>query len=473
MIAYRVSRIAGRSAPLWRACRAGMRVTMLKNCSSSTAIVGPLGLVLITGLSVACSASSEESSEIARGNDGSGGQPTAVSAVTSGSGMGSSGDPVIVTTSSGAMSTTGATPGDTCATASADAALVKEPVDIIMVVDNSGSMDNELESVENNINQNFGAILTASDIDYRLIALSRHRDDDNTSLCITQPLSTLASCPAESPGISERFFHYSTKVESDDSFDLLLDTYEAPFDQPCLSMCDNGETEEEDNEDKYENAPNGWSQWLREGAKKVFLEITDANEDMPVATFLSELTAMGPQHFGTSDSPTFIFHSITGVAEKATATEPYVATEGIVVETCTGNGGDVTNAGETYQELSVLTNGLRLPVCQFQAYDAVFRAIAEDVIVKTDIACDFAIPEAPTGAGDIDLDNVAVNYVKGDGSGEVKFRQAAEPAECEPEAFYIQDNRIVLCAEACDTIRADPFSMVDVLFTCESQIIIK
>ncbi len=448
---------------------------MVQSWSSPIATIGPSRLCLIfcLGSAFACSASSDAPSDITRGNDGSGGQPTAVSAASTGTGTTSTDGTIIVTTSGQAAATTATSPNDACAIASADATLVKEPVDIIMVVDNSGSMQNELESVENNINQNFGAILSASDIDYRLIALSRHRHDDNTSLCITEPLSTLPSCPADAPGISDRFFHYSTKVESDDSFDLLLDTYEAPFRQPCLSTCDNGETEEEDNEDKYDNAPDGWSQWLREGAKKVFLEITDANEDMPVATFVSELTAMGPEHFGTTENPSFVFHSITGVAEKANATEPYLASEPLVVETCTGNGGDVTNAGETYQELSVLTGGLRLPVCQFQAYDAVFRAIAEDVIVKSEIACDFAIPEAPAGAGSLDLDNVAVNYVKGDGSGEVKFGQAAAPAECQPDAFYIQDDRIVLCAEACDTVRADPFSMVDVLFTCESQIIIK
>lgn len=447
-------------------------VEMATKCSGTPAALTGANAILAMSLVVACSASSEQPAEIDRGNDsGAGGQSNAVSAVTTGTSP--SGTDGIVNIDGSSDSSSSTTSGDACAVDSADAALVKEPVDIIMVVDNSGSMRNELESVENNINQNFGAILTESDIDYRLIALSRHRDDDNTSLCVTQPLSSNASCPAEAPGISERFFHYSTKVESDDSFDLLLDTYEAPFDQPCLSTCDNGDTEEEDNEDKFDNAPDGWSQWLREGAKKVFLEITDANEDMPVATFLSELTAMGPQHFGSSDAPTFIFHSITGVAEKATATDPYQATEPVVVETCTGNGGDVTNAGETYQELSILTGGLRLPVCQFQAYDAVFRAIAEDVIVKTDIACDFAIPEAPAGAGDIDLNNVAVNYVPGDGSGEVKFGQAAVPGECQADAFYIDGDRIVLCAEACNTIRADPFSSVDVLFTCESQIIIK
>ena len=35
------------------------------------------------------------------------------------------------------------------------AMLVKEPIDIIVVLDNSGSMDEELDSVERNINVNF------------------------------------------------------------------------------------------------------------------------------------------------------------------------------------------------------------------------------------------------------------------------------------------------------------------------------
>src|SRR5437773_494581 len=40
------------------------------------------------------------------------------------------------------------TAGDTCATTSAGAMLVKQPVDIILVLDNSGSMADELSAVE-------------------------------------------------------------------------------------------------------------------------------------------------------------------------------------------------------------------------------------------------------------------------------------------------------------------------------------
>lgn len=342
---------------------------------------------------------------------------------------------------------------------------MREPVDIILVVDNSGSMRQELQSVENNINANFGSILTDSGVDYRLIAISRHRDDDNTSLCVTQPLSSLASCPAPDPGLTERFKHFNTKIESDDSLDRILATYEPGFDE-CFSMCDNGDTSEDDGDDNSGNTDLGWSEWLRAGAKKVFLVMTDANDDLPAADFVSHLTTMAPE-FGTAASPQFIFHSITGLAEKTDLTAPYLPDEPVQSVTCMG---DVTNAGETYQELSRMTGGLRFPLCQYAGYDVVFRTIAEDVVTRSTIACDFAIPPAPAGR-ELDLAKVAVNYTPGDGTAPIQFGQAATSAACQSNAFYIQDSRIWICPETCATIQADPNAAVDVLFTCESQII--
>src|SRR5258708_4889745 len=93
--------------------------------------------------------------------------------------------------------------GDTCATASAGAMLVKQPVDIILVLDNSGSMADELEAVEENINGAFAQILNAAAVDYRVILISRHRKDvraasgeSSTSVCVEAPLSGLAMCPS-------------------------------------------------------------------------------------------------------------------------------------------------------------------------------------------------------------------------------------------------------------------------------------
>jgi hypothetical protein len=351
-----------------------------------------------------------------------------------------------------------------CGTASARATLESEPVDIILIVDNSGSMKEELTSVENNINDNFATILKNSGVDYRLIAISRHRDDNNTSLCVRSPLSTLASCPAAAPGISDRFFQFNTKIESDDSFDRILDTYIQPFGGTCLSLCDNGQNNEDDGDDNSGSTKIGWSEWLRPGAKKVFLEITDDNDDMPVATFVRELTTLSPD-FGTADAPKFIFHSIVGVVGKMPATEAYLPTEPIQTMRCE----NVSTAGETYQQLSILTGGLRFPICQFAAYDVVFNRIAKDVIVSTSLTCDFAIPAPPSGR-QLELDKIAVSY-KSSGMLVDDYGQVANASECRPDAFYIENNRVYLCPEVCQTISKDPMGSVDVLFTCNSTII--
>ena len=55
--------------------------------------------------------------------------------------------------------TSGTGEGGACAQAESQATLVKEPIDIIVVLDNSGSMDEELDAVERNINVNFAEIL--------------------------------------------------------------------------------------------------------------------------------------------------------------------------------------------------------------------------------------------------------------------------------------------------------------------------
>src|SRR6188768_3785191 len=81
------------------------------------------------------------------------------------------------------------------ATVSAAAKLIKVPVDIILVLDNSGSMEDELDAVEKNINVNFANILQQSGVDYRVILISRQRkaartesEEASTSICVNSPL---------------------------------------------------------------------------------------------------------------------------------------------------------------------------------------------------------------------------------------------------------------------------------------------
>ena len=83
-----------------------------------------------------------------------------------------------------------------CEATRAEAEVISEPVDIVVLVDNSLSMVDEARSLEANLNVNFAAILEQSGIDYRLILLTEHRSSDgllgSTSVCISSPLGASA-----------------------------------------------------------------------------------------------------------------------------------------------------------------------------------------------------------------------------------------------------------------------------------------
>src|SRR5262245_53038707 len=65
-------------------------------------------------------------------------------------------------------------PDAACVATSVQATLRKLPVDVIFIIDNSGSMTDNIESVQNNINDSFASIIGASGVDYRVIMISEH-----------------------------------------------------------------------------------------------------------------------------------------------------------------------------------------------------------------------------------------------------------------------------------------------------------
>jgi hypothetical protein len=245
------------------------------------------------------------------------------------------------------------------------------PTDLILILDNSGSMDAETAAVERSL---FGwsQRLATLGLDYRLILLSRHRTRDrsdsgaaSTSICVEQPLSGLARCPSAVPVLGERFFHYSIKIDASDSFEQALAGFAAP--------------------DPARLAPEGWSEWLRAGALKAFIEISDADAALPAAQFVTRLEALGPQLFPSRDgagTPGFLFYSVVGLAEKATPNEAYGPDEPIERTECSSADTSPDNAGEQYQALSVLTGGLRLSLCRVDALGEHLGRIADDVALQ-------------------------------------------------------------------------------------------
>ena len=339
-----------------------------------------------------------------------------------------------------------------CAEVRAEATLQKKPVDIIFVIDNSGSMTDEILAVQTNINKNFADIINKSGLDYRVIMVTSHGDARSAqSVCISAPLSRHASCSPlpPQPGINPpRFYHYAIEVESWDSFRRILGSV-------------NG-TER----DKYNLSPGGWVNWLRTDAFKVFIEITDDRSDMTETDFDTQLLAKSPAQFGTKAARNYVWHTIAGLKENVPATKPWAATDPIQNAICTKGGGAVA-AGLEYQRLSILTGGLRFPICEHANFDAVFNHVAMGVVLGAKVACDFALPPPPLGQ-QIDPSSVLVDYTPSGVGAPTTFKQVAGPGACAPNSFYIDKSRVYLCPDACTTVQADSKAKVEVLFDCLS-----
>jgi hypothetical protein len=335
-------------------------------------------------------------------------------------------------------------PEPTCATVSSTATTTKRPVDIIFVIDNSGSMTNEILAVQNNINVNFATIIGNSGLDYRVIMVSRYGAYTSQRICVTAPLSGNTTCsPVPTTNVNgTRFFQYSTAIGSNDSLNKIISTYPS------------------------------WSGWLRANALKVFVEITDdENTLMTSATFETQLFALTPKMFGDATKRDYVFHTIGGFSNNSPVTAPWLPTDPVQTGRCTDT--TVTPASVSpassnqFQNLSILTGGLRFPICQHQSFDVVFQKIADGVVEGSQVACEYAVPTPPVGK---ELAKTVVEYTPGGGGAKQQFQKVATVGDCAASKFYVENNTIKLCPATCSVVSADASANVQVLFTCDFSI---
>jgi hypothetical protein len=349
-----------------------------------------------------------------------------------------------------------------CATASSQA--VKLPVDIVFVIDNSASMTQEIQAVEDNINDNFAGIIGKSGIDYRVIMLSRHGSAAaEQSICVRAPLSA-TSCnpiPQQPANNAPVFFHYSTEIASHDAWCKILTTFGAP--------------------DEFALAQSGWSQWLRQGAAKVFVVMTDDGvgcsaqgktfndaDTIPggqaaAQQFDAALLALSPPQFGTPQKRNYLWASIVCLAANTPPASPWLPSDPMVAGKCSSSSCPAPGTG--HQALSILTGGLRFPLCESQAFDVVFQQISKGVVNA--LACKLAMPA--TDAGIIDPAKVTLEYTPSSGPKEV-WKNAGGAATCSGAQWFYDDpanpKAILLCPEACAKAQADPGAKIEVMFGC-------
>lgn len=395
--------------------------------------------------------------------------PTA-SAGSGGSGTASSGEGGAIDLSSGATGGSGGGLDDdtACAKQEAEATLKYAPVDIIFVIDNSGSMTESIQGVQDNINANFAKIIEASKVDYRVILIARHGSaKGQQSVCIEAPLSGIpqggcVSPPTQPVNNPPKFFHYSQEISSHNALCQAIRTYSVA--------------------DEFNLAPNGWKEWVRPEAVKLFVVVTDDSADCSFGNvtykdgdtnammaqdvaqkFDAALLALDPAQFGDAMNRKYRMHSIVAIADKdpQNPATPWAPGDPLSTSMCGNN----PAPGLGYQATSVLTGGLRFPICTLNQYDSIFNELAKGVISGAALSCDFPIPEPPPGQM-IDPATIVVQFTPGDGSGAQSFTQVANEAACGAGNFYLAEGEIRLCKQTCDTVSQDKDGKIKVLFGC-------
>jgi hypothetical protein len=306
-----------------------------------------------------------------------------------------------------------------CAKAEAEA--VRPPVDIIVSVDQSGSMSDDIANVKANINK-LSAFLTNTGLDFRVVMIGTV-GTGSFDVCVSPPLGG-PNCQSN----GNMFRTVNTNVQSTDTLDIILSTV------------------------SVQSGPTAWKDFLRPEALKVFVPITDDNSYTTSAAFDTQLIQKGGGLFGTAGARNYVFYPITGAAA--------FPSESVC-------GGNAENNGSTYLQLAKLTNGKWFPICATN-FAPVFEEIGKNV--ASTVACTLAIPEP---GGDTELDLTRVNVKVADPDGKTTDILQDSSSTCDSANGWQYDEtktKILLCGDACAAARGDTGTKVTVEFGCDTKV---
>ena len=319
-----------------------------------------------------------------------------------------------------------------CRNVTGESTIAPIPVDIIIAIDNSGSMSEEAAEVRTNIN-NFASIIASSGLDYRVVLISNHTG--STGVCVPAPLGT--GSPACASGPEGRLLHIHRAVGSRNAPDLVLSQY--PM----------------------------YRSFLRMNSAKVFLWITDDESATITADSLrSSLSALEPA--GMFDIQ--IHNSIVGYHGETPTTWATRAA---------GACGSLARVGASYMRLAQCLTNANAPIADCTAgrtgrvcdadWSTVFEEIARGVVSGVPVACEFDVPMPPAGQS-IDLELVNVSVLTTGGVVDRTLTRVANEAACTPNGWYVDDDvaptRLFFCADACRAVQMVPEANVNIDIGC-------
>lgn len=302
-----------------------------------------------------------------------------------------------------------------CAAVSDESSVGVQPADILVVVDNSGSMDAEEAFVQQNLNA-FSSQIFLANIDAHVVLIS------NDNICLPQPLGS-GSCPDDTnlPG----YLHINDSVGSNDGLQKILD-----------------------------NAPM-WLPQFRPTASKHIILVSDDDSDLSAEAFDQAFRAIDPS---LAD---YTFHAI------ASPEDPFLAC--LMMTTCCPLIPLSAALSQEYIDLVNLTGGIFGNLCE-QDFGPVFAQVSMQVVSGASLACEYDIPPPPDGE-DFDPDQVNVEFDDGAG-GTLDIGRVDSAAECAgvTDGWYYDDpmapTRIIVCPQTCTKIQGFDMASISIEFGC-------
>jgi hypothetical protein len=322
-----------------------------------------------------------------------------------------------------------------------------QPVDIIVAIDTSGSMGEEIAFVQQEMN-NFSQQIVDSGIDAHVILLASETTGgsmpmctvffpgtpcvsiggDGFGVCLAAPLGS-GMCPADSK--LPTYAHVNLEVGSTDALQKIVGSYAQ------------------------------WKPHLRENAVKQFLIVTDDDADgffgaadpmTTATTFISQIEALDPASPLMFNSwHTNSIHCFTACAAAA-------------------------SPGTVYDLLVPMTGGTRGDLC-LQDFKPVFDELATQVAQNVQLACEWDIPAVPQGKTfDRGKTNVKVTL----GGQEEILGNVPSGADCgQNQAWHydvadesVDPTKVLACPATCERIQAAVDAKVDVLFDCPTKLVV-
>lgn len=294
-------------------------------------------------------------------------------------------------------------------------------VDLIWVVDASGSMLDEQMKIGANITQ-FANDITGASLDVHIVMMS-------TSAAVPVICPPYPGDPAANTALAgdPRYLFIDASVDSHNALDIAISSF------------------------------GQYQRFLRPDAVAHFVFVTDDESTYSALATPGERASAFAADMQALLGKDFIAHTVSSEGPTACA-DPMCMPDpnsGLCVFVMLGCG--AAAPGTTYWELAASTAGLTSSICQ-QDWSGVFGPLTDAVIASAPLPCNYVIPPPPAGQS-LDANKVNVGWLAPGAAAEEIFGKTVNSSACGPDLAWYYDTEaspreVLLCPATCRRVAA-------------------